>query len=112
MALALLRQAAMPLAILALTAASFIYAVKADGYAPFILALVAITVVVAVGLNILLGLSGQVSLGHVGFYAIGAYTAAILTATHGLSFWIALPVASLLAGLVGIVLALPALRVA
>ena len=41
----------------------------------FVLALVALTAVVGVGLNVLLGLAGQVSLGHVGFYAIGAYTA-------------------------------------
>ena len=46
---------------------------------PFILALVALTAMVGVGLNILVGLTGQISLGHVGFYAIGAYTAAILT---------------------------------
>ena len=48
------------------------------------------TAVVGVGLNVLLGLSGQVSLGHVGFYAIGAYTAAILT-LKGVSFWLAFP---------------------
>ena len=66
----------------------------------FILALVALTTITGVGLNILLGLTGQVSLGHVGFYSIGAYIAAILT-LHGVSFWIAFPVAGLIAGLVG-----------
>ena len=70
----MLRAIAMPLAILALTALGVAYAAIADGYAPFVLALVALTTVVGVGLNILLGLAGQVSLGHVGFYAIGAYT--------------------------------------
>jgi branched-chain amino acid transport system ATP-binding protein len=103
-------RAAMPLAILALTAGAALYAAKADGYAPFILALVAITVVVGVGLNILLGLSGQVSLGHVGFYAIGAYTVAILT-LKGVNFWIAFPLAGVAAGLIGFVVAMPALRV-
>ncbi|HYU15123.1 MAG TPA: branched-chain amino acid ABC transporter ATP-binding protein/permease, partial [Candidatus Acidoferrum sp.] len=53
-----------------------------------------------------------VSLGHVGFYAIGAYTTAILTTTYGASFWVALAVAAALTGLVGTALALPALRVA
>ena len=48
--------------------------------------------IVGVGLNVLLGLTGQVSLGHVGFYAIGAYTAAILT-VKGISFWLAFPAA-------------------
>jgi len=107
---ATLRAIAMPLAIVALTAAAVAYVSTAGGYAPFVLTLVALTTVVGVGLNILLGLTGQVSLGHVGFYAIGAYTAAILTG-KGIDFWIAFPLAGLIAGVVGFVLALPALRV-
>ena len=66
---------AMTLAILALTARRRRAGVRREGYTHFILALVALTAVVGVGLNVLLGLTGQVSLGHVGFYAIGAYTA-------------------------------------
>ena len=95
---------------MALTAAALLAAAKSDGYTPFVLALVALTAVVGVGLNILLGLTGQVSLGHVGFYAIGAYTVAILT-LKGVDFWIALPLAGAVAGIVGFALALPALRV-
>jgi len=98
------------LAVLAVTAVAVAIAFNAEGYSHFILALVALTTVVGVGLNILLGLSGQVSLGHVGFYAIGAYAAAILT-LKGVSFWIAFPIAGLIAGAVGAVLAMPALRV-
>ena len=101
---------AVPIAIVALTAAALLAAAKSDGYTPFVLALVALTAVVGVGLNILLGLTGQVSLGHVGFYAIGAYTVAILT-LKGVDFWIALPLAGAVAGVVGFALALPALRV-
>ena len=97
-------------AIVLLTAGSAYYAWAAKGYAPFVLALLAINIVVCVGLNVLLGLAGQVSLGHVGFYAIGAYTVAILT-MKGVSFWFALPLAVLLAGAVGTLLAIPALRV-
>ena len=82
-----------------------------NSYQVFLLALVGLTTIVGTGLNVLFGLSGQVSLGQVGFYAIGAYTSAILTTTVGASFWLALPVALLLAGLIGTVLALPALRV-
>ncbi|MGE0034998.1 MAG: ATP-binding cassette domain-containing protein [Xanthobacteraceae bacterium] len=100
----------MPLAILALTALGVAYVGSTGGYAPFVLALVALTAVVGVGLNILLGLTGQVSLGHVGFYAIGAYTVAILT-SKDVDFWIAFPLAGIIAGAVGFVLALPALRV-
>jgi ABC-type branched-subunit amino acid transport system ATPase component/ABC-type branched-subunit amino acid transport system permease subunit len=100
----------MTLAIVALTVASVGFVFASEGYTHFILALVALTAIVGVGLNVLLGLAGQVSLGHVGFYAIGAYAAAILT-LKGLSFWLALPVAGLVAGVIGAVLALPALRV-
>jgi branched-chain amino acid transport system ATP-binding protein len=99
----------MTFAIAALTAVGVLIAFKSEGYSHFILALVALTAVVGVGLNVLLGLSGQVSLGHVGFYAIGAYTAAIL-ALKGVSFWLAFPLAGLLTGIVGAFLALPALR--
>lgn len=87
------------------------YCFIANGYELYVLSTVGLTAMVGVGLNILLGLTGQVSLGHVGFYAIGAYACAILTKTAGVSFWLAFPVAGILAGLVGTVLALPALRV-
>jgi branched-chain amino acid transport system ATP-binding protein len=100
----------MTFAILALTAAGVALVFASEGYTHFILALVALTAVVGVGLNVLLGLAGQVSLGHVGFYAIGAYTAAILT-MKGMSFWLAFPVAGAAAGGIGALLALPALRV-
>ena len=63
----------------------------------FVMALVALTAIVGIGLNVLLGLTGQISFGHVGFYAIGAYTVAILTAKAGWSFWAALPAAALAA---------------
>jgi branched-chain amino acid transport system ATP-binding protein/branched-chain amino acid transport system permease protein len=105
-----LRALAMPVALLGLTCGAALYAAKAGGYAPFVLAMVALTAIVGVGLNILVGLTGQISLGHVGFYAIGAYSVAILT-LKGVSFWIALPLAGLIAGAIGLLLSLPALRV-
>jgi branched-chain amino acid transport system ATP-binding protein/branched-chain amino acid transport system permease protein len=104
------RAYAMPATLLVLTGAAALYAAKAEGYAPFVLAMVALTAIVGVGLNILVGLIGQISLGHVGFYAIGAYTVAILS-LQGVSFWIALPLAGLIAGAIGLLLSLPALRV-
>jgi branched-chain amino acid transport system ATP-binding protein/branched-chain amino acid transport system permease protein len=103
-------RSAMPLAIIALTLGGVHTAVLGDGYTPFVLALVALTTVVGVGLNILVGLSGQFSIGHVGFYAIGAYVVGVLT-LKGVSFWLALPAAGLVAGLVGTLLAVPAIRV-
>jgi branched-chain amino acid transport system ATP-binding protein len=91
--------------------AALAFTAVANSYYVFIMATLALTAVVGVGLNVLLGLTGQVSFGHVGFYALGAYTVAILTATAQWSFWAALPVAALVAGLVGALLSLPALRV-
>ncbi|HWV89855.1 MAG TPA: ATP-binding cassette domain-containing protein, partial [Burkholderiales bacterium] len=82
----------------------------ANSYYVFIMATLAITAIVGIGLNVLLGLTGQVSFGHVGFYALGAYTVAILAAAK-CSFWAALPVAALVATLTGALLALPAVRV-
>ncbi len=86
-------------------------ALSLNGYWVFVLAQVALLTLVGVGLNVLLGLTGQVSFGHVGFYAIGAYTVAILTTKAGLSFWLAWPLAALIGGACGALLAVPALRV-
>ena len=63
--------------------------VTADGYQVYIISLVGLTAMVGIGINILLGLTGQISLGHAGFYAIGAYVGAILTTTWEWSFWAA-----------------------
>jgi branched-chain amino acid transport system permease protein len=70
----------------------------------------AINVIVTVGLNILVGYTGQISLGHAGFFAIGAYgTVLLMTALH-LPFLLAIIVAALIAAFFGFVLGLPALR--
>jgi branched-chain amino acid transport system ATP-binding protein len=89
----------------------FAFTVYANSYYVFIMATLALTAIAGIGLNILLGLAGQVSFGHVGFYAIGAYTVAILTTAAKLDFWLALPLAIALSALIGGLLALPALRV-
>ncbi|MBE0612498.1 MAG: ATP-binding cassette domain-containing protein [Burkholderiales bacterium] len=88
-----------------------VFASLANGYYVFIIATMALTAIVGIGLNVLVGLTGQVSFGHVGFYAIGAYTVAILTTAAKLPFALALLLAALFSGLVGALLALPALRV-
>ena len=94
----------------------FIGAIAATLLAPntyylFMLGLVAITTLVGVGLNILVGLSGQVSIGHAGFFAIGAYTGSLLMAQSGWNFWLALVVAIVTTAGTGAALAAPALRV-
>ena len=65
---------------------------------------------VAIGLNILVGYTGQISLGHAGFFAIGAYTQALLIGKAGFHWAMALPFAGLVAAVFGFLLALPALR--
>src|SRR5881227_176553 len=62
------------------------------------------------GLNIVVGLAGLLDLGYVAFYAVGAYAYALLATTFGLSFWICLPVAGMLAAFWGILLGFPVLR--
>src|SRR4029450_9733046 len=84
---------------------------QANNYQLYVLALVGLTAIVGVGLNVLLGLSGQISLGHVAFYAIGAYVVGILTTKTAIGFWLALPLAGVVAGVAGVLLAVPALRV-
>ena len=90
---------------------ALVFTAYANSYYVFIMATLALTAITGIGLNILLGLTGQVSFGHVGFYAIGAYTVAILTTAAKLDFWLALPLAIALSAIVGGLLALPALRV-
>ena len=102
----------LPLALYAVLAVvGLTLAATVNGYYVFVLGNVALLALAGIGLNVLLGLTGQMSFGHAGFYAIGAYTVAILTGQAGWSFWLAWPVAALVAGAFGLLLALPALRV-
>ena len=67
-------------------------------------------VVLGLGLNIVVGVAGLLDLGYVAFYAVGAYSYALLNLHFGLGFWTVLPVAGLLAALFGILLGFPVLR--
>jgi branched-chain amino acid transport system permease protein len=78
----------------------------------FELAKVGIYFIAVVGLNILTGYTGQISLGHGAFMAIGAYTTAILTVNHGWNDLATIPVAGVVAGAVGFLFGFPALRYA
>lgn len=82
-----------------------------NGYMQFVFGLVAIWTILCTGLNVLFGLTGLVSLGQVGFFAVGAYAHAILLQA-GVNFWLALPAGALVAAAVGCVLAIPAVRMA
>lgn len=65
--------------------------------------------IATLSLNLILGYTGQVSLAHAGFFAIGAYGVAIMTKA-GLSFWVALPFSAVISSLVGLLIGLPTLR--
>lgn len=69
-----------------------------------------IYVMLGLGLNVVVGLAGLLDLGYVGFYAVGAYTYALLNMYFGVSFWVALPIAGGLAALFGFLLGFPVLR--
>ena len=71
---------------------------------------IAIATVGAIGLNILVGYTGQISLGQGAFLAIGAYSAGIFTARFGLPFWASIPIAALLTAAIGVFFGLPSLR--
>ena len=62
------------------------------------------------GLNVVVGLAGLLDLGYVAFYAVGAYSYALLATNFGLSFWVCLPLAGFLASLWGVMLGFPVLR--
>ena len=62
------------------------------------------------GLNIVVGLAGLLDLGYVAFYAVGAYSSALLAQNFGLSFWLCLPLAGILAAFWGVLLGFPVLR--
>ena len=72
--------------------------------------LILIYVLLATGLNVVVGLAGLLDLGYVAFYAVGAYSYALLTQDFGLSFWAAMPVAGLIAAAFGLLLGFPVLR--
>lgn len=79
-------------------------------YSQYILNLVLIYVIIGIGLNLLLGYAGQFAFANAALMGVGAYTVAILMQRAGLSFWIALPAAGVVATAVGMVGALPAMR--
>jgi branched-chain amino acid transport system permease protein len=70
-----------------------------------------IAVVGALGLNVLVGYTGQISVGHAAFMSVGAYTAANLAVKLGLPFWITLPAGGLMAALIGAIVGIPSLRI-
>jgi len=80
------------------------------GLSIYIVNLITIHAIVAIGLNILVGYTGQISMGHAGFFAIGAFTTVFLKLKGGFPFPVALPIAGFISSAFGFILGLPALR--
>ena len=76
-----------------------------------IMNLIMVATVGALGLNILVGYTGQISIGHAAFMSVGAYTAANLAVRLGLPFWLTLPAGGLMAAAVGAIVGVPSLRI-
>jgi branched-chain amino acid transport system permease protein len=82
-----------------------------SGYFITILITVLIYAILAHSLNIITGHAGQISLGHAAFFGIGAYTSAWLYGQAGFPFWLSVPLAAVVAGIIGAILGVPCLRV-
>jgi branched-chain amino acid transport system permease protein len=79
-------------------------------YMLYILNMIGIAAIAAIGLNILIGFTGQISLGHGAFFGVGAYAAAILATRLGLPFYLAIPSAGIITALVGMIFGIPSGR--
>ncbi|HOX99617.1 MAG TPA: branched-chain amino acid ABC transporter permease [Smithella sp.] len=88
----------------------FTFPLYMSDYALYLLNLIMVYVIVSVGLNILVGSTGQISLGHAGFFAIGAYATVLLMTNLQIPFFIAIIAAAFIAAFFGFILGLPALR--
>lgn len=81
-----------------------------DSYLQLNIFLIGINIILALGLNLITGFTGQFSLGHAAFMSIGAYTSAIITAKLGLPFAVALIISGIVAAFAGILIGIPTLR--
>jgi branched-chain amino acid transport system permease protein len=81
-----------------------------SGYILGALIFIALNAIAALGLTLVMGFAGQVSLGQAAFYAIGAYVSGVLTATYGWNGWVALAVAMVVGGVTAFVVGLPIFR--
>jgi branched-chain amino acid transport system permease protein len=81
-----------------------------NAYHHYTLNIILINVILAVGLNVVKGFAGQVTVGHIALAAIGAYSSAVFAVKFGLPFWVAFPLATLFTGACGALVAIPSFR--
>ena len=91
-------------------AAAIIFPLLTGRYAHDVAISVLIYICLGLGLNIVIGLAGLLDLGYIAFYGVGAYTYAIISLHFGISFWLCLPIAALLAAIAGCIIGYPTLR--
>jgi branched-chain amino acid transport system permease protein len=89
---------------------AFVPTILLSDYHLFQLTMVVVYAIAILGLAILTGFNGQISLGHGAFYAIGAYVTAVLMYQYGVPYWATLPVSAIVCAAVGFLIGLPALR--
>lgn len=99
-----------PLVIALMTGVFLVLPFVVKDYYLDVLIMFAIYALLALGLNVIVGFTGLLNLGFAAFYAIGAYTYALLNTRMGLGFWPSLPIAACFASLAGVLLGIPALR--
>jgi len=87
------------------------YPLWASDYLLGLANLIGVAALGAVGLNILVGYTGQISVGHGAFMSVGAYTAAVLSTRYGVPWWLALPAAGAMSALIGSICGIPSLRI-
>src|SRR5438105_11883013 len=83
----------------------------APRYWIYFVGLLGINIIATHGLNIMMGYTGLMSLGHAAFLGVGAYTVAIGQTSFGLPFWVTVPLAGLVAAVIGVAFGLPSLRI-
>ena len=98
------------LILIAMLAVAIVPTAFFNGYHLFQLTMVVVYAIAILGLSLLTGFNGQISLGHGAFYAIGAYTTAILMSNFDVPYWATLPVSAVVCAAVGFLIGLPALR--
>lgn len=96
--------------ILVLFAAFMVLPLFTSMYQTTVYSLAFLYVMLALGLNIVVGIAGQLVLGYAAFYAVGAYTYGLFYQYFGLGFWVCLPIAGFITVIAGLLLAFPVLR--
>ena len=99
-------------AIIALLAFAYLVVpLVASNYQMYVLDTILVASIGALGLNLLTGYAGQISIGHGAFVGVGAFTSALLVTRAGLPFWVTLPLAGIVTALVGMLFGIPSVRI-